>query len=326
MKFERLLKALNWALLSTSLVAGTASAATLKLGHVTPPSHVWHKVAEKIDENLQAKTKGDLKLNISPLSKLGTEAQMINLLQSGAMQIGILNAGVLANREPSLFAWSLPYIFKDVEHATKAVETPAAQQMLKNLEQNGMLGVGYAFAGMRHVVSTKPITSPDDLVNKKVRAFPNAIYNDFWNAFKAAPTAMPLSEVAPSLTTNLLDAVDIDLDALVGMKVHQQAPYLTLTNHMAFPAVIVVSKRYFDRLDAEQQKILLEAIHEAEKWGFAEAIKAEVANLEQAKKDDVKLQTLNLEPFERVGKTILEKYTQDNELRASFLEQVKAIQ
>lgn len=77
---------------------------------------------------------------------------------------------------------------------------------------------------MRHVLSLEPVKSPKDLANKKIRAFPSPIYNDWWAANGAAPTAMPLSEVAPSLTTKLLDAVDIDLDALVGLKFHQQAP------------------------------------------------------------------------------------------------------
>lgn len=263
---------LNTLLRKTSLVvasvgllcASWAHAETLRLGHVTPPSHVWHKIAERIDHNLQEKSKGDMKVNINPLSKLGTEAQMINLLQSGAMQMGILTIGAIANRESSFYAWSLPYLFKDVEQATKAVDVPASKEMLKRLEKQGMMGVGYGFAGMRHVLSVQPVKGPTDLANKKVRAFPNAIYNDFWNAFHAAPTAMPLSEVAPALTTNLLDAVDIDLDALVGMKFHQQAPYLTMTNHMAFPSVIVISKRYWDRLTPEKQKILLDSIKEAE--------------------------------------------------------------
>lgn len=300
-----------------------AYAQTLKLGHITPPSHVWHQVAEKMDTALQAKSGGKMKLNISPLGKLGNEAQMINLLQSGAMPIGILTVGAISNREDAFLAWSLPYLFDDVEHATAAVQTPAAQEMLKSLENHGMIGMGYGFAGMRHVLSITPIASVDDLKNKKVRSFPNSVYQDFWTTIGAAPTAMPLPEVAPALTTNLLDAVDIDLDALVGMKFHQQAPYLTLTNHMAFPSVIVVSKKYWDKLSAEEQKILAEAIEEAESFGYAQAIAADAENLKKALADGAKQQDVDVQSFKDVGASVTQKYTQNHPLRAQFHEQVK---
>ncbi|GGE72565.1 tripartite ATP-independent transporter DctP family solute receptor [Paenalcaligenes hominis] len=313
-------------LVSASLFFTTpAHAQTLKLGHVTPPSHVWHQVAERINQNVQEKSGGSMKVEVSPLSKLGSEAQMINLLQSGAMPIGVLTLGALTNRDDTLIGWSMPYLFDDVKHATQATQLEAAQQMLANLEAHGMIGVGYAFAGMRHVLSTKPVKAPSDLVGQKIRAFPSAIFNDWWTANGAAPTAMPLSEVAPSLTTNLLNAVDVDLDALVGMKFHQQAPYLTFTNHMAFPAVIVVSKRYWDRLDEDKQSLLLEAIKEAEEWGFERAIEADKENLAIAKADGAEVIEIDLTPFKEVGEQVNQHYLKDNELRAQFYEQVKAL-
>jgi TRAP-type transport system periplasmic protein len=108
--------------------------------------------------------------------------------------VGVFTVGGLSNREESFLAWSLPYVFRDVEHATLAASTPAALEMLTRLEPHGMVGLGYAFAGMRHVLSLAPAATPQDLANKKIRAFPSPIYNDWWNANGAAPTAMPLSE------------------------------------------------------------------------------------------------------------------------------------
>ena len=216
-------------------VPGAGQAKTLMLGHTVPPSHVWHKVALRFADNLAAKSEGRFKIRVSPLSKLGNEPQMISMLQSGAIAFSILPAGVLSNREESMLGWFLPYLFENVEQAGKAASIPSAEQMLKNLEPHGIIGIGYTFAGMRHVISVKAVNSPQDLVNKKIRAFPSPIFNDWWSANGAAPTALPLGEIAPSLTTNLLDAVDVDLDITVGLKFYQQAPYLALTNHMAFP-------------------------------------------------------------------------------------------
>ena len=309
--------------LAVAASALTAQAQTLKLGHVTPPTHVWHQVSEKINTDLQAATGGKMKINVSPLSKLGNEGQMIQLMSSGALQFGVLTVGGLSNREESFLAWSLPYVFKDVEHATRATQTPAAKEMLKRLEPHGMVGLGWAFAGMRHVLSLQPVASAKDLAGKKIRSFPSPIYNDWWNANGAAPTAMPLSEVAPSLTTKLLDAVDVDLDALVGLKFHQQAPNLTLTHHMAFPAAIVVSKKWWDGRSQAERDTITKVVADAQQWGFKAAIAADVDNLAKAKADGAKVVNADLKSFQAVGAKVRDQYTAKNPLIADFYKQAK---
>ncbi|MBL8443201.1 MAG: TRAP transporter substrate-binding protein [Zoogloeaceae bacterium] len=308
-----------------SIVAAGAGAQSLKLGHITPPTHVWNQVAEKISADLAAASGGKLKIAVSPLQKLGNESQMINLMQAGAQQFGIFTVGGLANREESFLAWSLPYVFNDVAHATRAADTPAAKEMLRRLDQTGLVGLGYAFAGMRHVLSLEPVKSAADLKNKKIRSFPSPVYNDWWNANGAAPTAMPLSEVAPSLTTKLLDAVDVDLDALVGLKFHQQAPNLTLTKHMAFPAVIVVSKKWWDSRSQADRDMITKVVADAEQWGFKTAIDADASNLEKARADGAQVVDADLASFQAVGGKVRDQYIAKNPLIADFYQQAKAL-
>lgn len=310
------------ALLAT---AAMAQAQALKLGHIVPPTHVWHQVSEKIAVDLAQATNGKMKVTVSPLQKLGNEAQMINLMQAGAQQLGVLTVGGLSNREESLLGWSLPYVFKDVAHASRAASAPAAQEMLKRLDQHGLVGLGYTFAGMRHVLSLQPVANAKDLANKKVRSFPSPIYNDWWTTNGAAPTAMPLSEVAPSLTTKLLDAVDVDLDALVGLKFHQQAPNLTLTNHMAFPAVIVASKKWWGGLSEADRATVTKTIKDAEKWGYQTAIDADVNNLAKAKADGAKVVNADIRSFQAVGGQVRDKYTAKNPLIADFYKQAQGL-
>lgn len=176
---------------------------------------------------------------------------------------------------------------------------------------------------MRHVLSLDPVRSAADLRNKKIRSFPSPVYNDWWNANGAAPTAMPLSEVAPSLTTKLLDAVDVDLDALVGLKFHQQAPNLTLTNHMAFPAVIVVSKKWWDSRTQAERDMITKVVTDAEQWGFKAAIDADASNLEKAKADGAKVIDGDIASFQAVGGKVRDPYIAKNPLIADFYKQAK---
>lgn len=305
-------------LLSTSLFA---QADRLRLGHVTPPTHIWHQVAEKFHENLQKESGGKHSINIFPLSQLGGDDQMVAMLQSGGIQLGIITVGVLANRVDSMNAWFLPYMFENVEDAAAATKLPAAQQFLQDLEKQRLVGLGYTMAGMRHVLSTKPITTMEDFNNKKIRSFPNKVYNDWWHQLGAAPTALAIGDVSSALTTNLLDAVDVDLDILVGLKMYQQAPNLTLTNHMAFPAVVVASKRWWDKQTPEYQAVILKAFKDAEEWGFQKQAEAEIANLKLLQDAGVNIQQFDPSTIQPVIDKVIKDYTSKNSDINTFYQQ-----
>lgn len=300
-------------------------AKTLMLGHTVPPTHVWHKVATRFSENLNTESQGKMKITVSPLSKMGNEQQMFSMVQSNAIAFTILPVGFLSNREESLLGWFLPYQFQNVSEAGKATSTPAAAQMLKNLEPHGVVAVGYMFAGMQHILSQKVIISPADLVSKKVRAFPSPIFNDWLLGLDAAPTALPLAEVAPSLTTNLLDAAAVDLDIIVGLKYYQQANYLALTNHMAFPAIILTSKKFWESLSPTEKDMIMEAYKEAEKFGLDSQIHAEVVNLEKLKKDGVIVTEIDLPAFKEKAVFVKETYLEKNALIKQFASEVNAV-
>ncbi|MCF8106702.1 MAG: TRAP transporter substrate-binding protein, partial [Desulfohalobiaceae bacterium] len=254
---------------------------------------------------------------------LGDEKEMFSMVQSGAITFSILPAAFLANREESLLGWFLPYLFADVKQAGQAVDLPASQYMLKNLQSHGVVGIGYMFAGMRHVLSVKPIETSADLGNKKIRAFPCPIFNDWWLANGASPTALPLAEIAPSLTTNLLDAVDVDLDIIVGLKYHQQAEYLALTNHMAFPAVLFTSNKWWHTLSSEDKDLVRKAYHEAEQYGIETQVRAEVTNLKKLKEDGAVVTDIDKNSFKEKAGPVREKYTSKNDLIRQFASEVK---
>jgi TRAP-type C4-dicarboxylate transport system substrate-binding protein len=103
MNFLKLTQKIAASLALAGLALG-AQAQTLRLGHITPTTHVWHQVSEKINTELQSASGGKMKIDVSPLARLGNETQMINLLRSGAVQMGVLTVGGLSNREESFLA------------------------------------------------------------------------------------------------------------------------------------------------------------------------------------------------------------------------------
>lgn len=316
-------KSLVSAALATMLTfSATTQADRLRLGHVTPPSHIWHQVSERFNENLQRESEGEHSINIFPLSQLGGDDQMIAMLQSGGVQLAVLTAGSLSNRSEAMNAWFLPGAFENVTDVAAATELPMAQKLLDDLEAQRLVGLGYTLAGMRHVLSTEPMNSVEDFRNKKIRSFPNKLYNDWWSALGAAPTALAIGDVSSALTTNLLDAVDVDLDIVVGLRMYQQAPYLTLTNHMAFPGVVVASKRWWDSLDDDYRDMVMRSFKEAEAWGYQKQAEAELANLAFLKEQGVNVSEFDRASLQAVIDQITETYTSGNADIKAFHDQI----
>ncbi|MDW7745546.1 TRAP transporter substrate-binding protein [Halomonas sp.] len=269
-------------LLSVSMLAASSPvlAKELRLGIITPPQHNWTQTAERFAETVAEQSDGELTVAIFPAGQLGDESAMFSQMETGLLDMGLMTAALTSQREPSIVGWFTPFLFDSVAEAAQATETEAAQQMLTNLESKGLHAFGYTFAGMRHILMRDGrVERPEDVDGKKIRIIPFAAMNTWWRATGASPTPVSLPDVYQGLQNKMLDGVDIDLDALVGSGFYEVAEHLTLTNHMAFPAVSVMSQVSRDALSEEERRIIDEAMDEALAWGIEAQIEAEERNL-----------------------------------------------
>lgn len=309
------------AALATTALASLASAADareLRMGLITPPSHVWTQVANRIAEKLPEATGGNLTLAVFPAGQLGVEQEMFQQMSGGLLDSGLMTAAITSLRAPSMQGWFTPYLFADVTEAAAAAETPAAGEMLAQLEAAGLVGLGYTFAGQRHILmKAAPANGPADLAQKKIRIVPFPAMKTWWEAVGAVPTPVNLTEVYQGLQSGLLDGIDIDLDAMVGLKFDEVAKGLTITNHMPFPAALVVSKVTWDGLSEEDRAGFTEVAREALAWGTAQQVEAEKANL-AALQGKVEIVTLEngAEAFAAANQTVRDSLAGDATIEA----------
>lgn len=281
----RLCTALAACLLAATALGGGAVGADaqtrmMRLGLVTPPPHVWTKVAKRFAETLGEDERVDLEIMVFPASQLGSEPEMFQQMDTGVLDMMIATLSSASLRAPDMVAWFTPFLFEDVAHAGRAADTEAARAMLDELEPAGLKGLGYTFAGMRHLLTTdEAVTGIADLAGMKVRIVPFPAMASWWRAAGAAPTAIELANVYQSLQTGVLDGTDIDLDALLGLKFQEAGRNLTLTGHMAWPAVFLMSGATWQGFSELERTAVSEAAREALAWGLEAQIEAENVNL-----------------------------------------------
>lgn len=268
-------------LLGASLLASAPALATeLRLGLITPPQHIWTQAAERLAETVAEQSDGELTIALFPAGQLGGEPAMFSQMETGLLDMGIMTAAITSQREPAFVGWFSPFLFDGVAEAAAATETEAAQQMLDSLGDKGLHAFGYTFAGMRHILMRDGrVESLDDVDRQKVRIIPIPAMQTWWRAAGATPTPMQLPDIYQALQNRMLDGIDIDLDALVGSGFYEVAEHLTFTNHMAFPAVSVISQATWTSLSEEERELLDTAMQEALSWATEAQIEAEASNL-----------------------------------------------
>lgn len=242
---------------ATMLLASAASADEMRLGLITPPSHIWTKAAEDFAADLAEATDGAHTITIFPAQQLGSEAEMMQQLQTGALDMAFLTIAEVSNRVPDFGAFYAPFLAKDISHAGRILQSDLAARMLEDLPAKaGVVGIGYAMAGLRQIEAKGKVDSAADLKGKKLRITPFKPILDFYNLLGAAPTPMPLPAVYDALANGQVDAIDMDAEMIWKMKYFEQAETVIVSNHMMFPMVGLVSAKVWKAMSEDDRALI----------------------------------------------------------------------
>ena len=242
------------------LVPASASAQTeLRIGMITPPPHVWSQTAMQMAEELPELSDGRLSLQVFPGGQLGNEAAMLQQLQTGALDMAFLTIAEISNRVPDFGAFYAPFLADDMAHAARIIRSDVAREMLDVLpEEVGVVGIGYASAGMRHLVTRNAVNDASDLAGLRIRITPFEPIRDFYNALDVTATPMALPQVYEALANAQVDAIDMDAELIWAMRYFEPGPYVMESNHMLFPMVGLVSGRVWARMSEEDREVITE--------------------------------------------------------------------
>ena len=236
-----------------------ALAERFRMGVPTAPSHVWTIEANAFAASFAERTSGAHSIAVFPAGQLGNDAQMLQQLQTGALDMAFMPIAEITNRIPEFGALYAPYLAKDVAGAARLLASDEARGLLAQLPTRiGVVGIGYSLAGMRQILSRTSVQSLDDLKGRKLRITPLDPIRDFYVHAGAAPIPLPLGSVYDALANGQIDAIDMDLENIWKQSYHDLAETVILSNHMMFPMVGLVSAARWRTLDPELRTTITE--------------------------------------------------------------------
>lgn len=253
-----------------------------KLGHIAPPDHIFNEAGEKLAKELEERSDGRMTLELYPGGQLGSDADMVQQLETGSLDFGFITNAFLTSKSDAFSAWFAPYIFDSYEDAHEAKDTEVAKEILATLEEDGLKALDYFFSGHRTMMFTEKIESPEEIEGLTLRVTPSPALEDWYRLLGASPESISLPDVYQSAQTGVIDGMEMDLDVAVASNFDEVTGYGAMTNHMVWPAVMIMNKDLYDGMSEEDQQIIDESM----------AAASEFATLKRAGQEDEYMEIL----------------------------------
>ena len=258
-----IITALSIVLLSTSVSFG---AVTLKLGHIAEPENPYGQGADHFSNLVKERTKGEVIIQVYPSSQLGNQRDLVEGLTFGTVDMTLTGTAVLGNFIPEVAVFDLPFIFRDIPHAYKALDT-VGMDLCKKGEGRGMITLAIWENGVRHMTNNKrPIKTPEDMKGLKMRVMEQPVYIEMMKALGASPTPMAMSEHYTALQKGVIDGQENPLAHIATKRFYEVQKYISLTGHTYASEPLLISTISWKKLTPEQQQIVRQAALDTRDW------------------------------------------------------------
>lgn len=316
------MKKLAIALAAVSLcsAAGVAQAQDVKtriirFGYGLNDESVQGRAARYLAEELGKISGGKLKMRTYGSANLGSDEQMQAALVGGAQEMMVGSTAPLATMVKEFGVYDLPFLFNDEKEADAVLDGPFGEKLLKMLDAKGLVGLVYWENGFRNVTNSKhPIAKAEDMQGIKLRVMQNQIALGVFGALGANAVPMPFSELFTALETRTVDGQENPVTTIQSSKFYEVQPYLSMTRHVYTPWVVMASKKWWDTLSPDEQKLIRQAAASSRDFERKDSRADSNKAMTVLKDSGMKINTVSPQELQRLrekAQPVVDKYTQD---------------
>jgi len=294
----------------------------LKLGHGTASSSLFHAGSIKFKELVEAKSNGQIQVNIYTDGQIGHDKDLIDFMGNNNVQMGMIGVEPLMTLLPKLQVVGMPYIFPDRETAYKVLDGELGAEMVEALPaEHGVRVLSFFESGFRHVSNSKQaIELPEDLQGLKIRTPQNPVSLSIFKSFGSNPTPMSFGELFMALEQKTVDGQENPLALIYASKFHEVQAHIALTSHTYSPMALAISEKQWSSLTPELQKVVQEAANEARDDERKLSAEQEADFVQKLETEGVKISKPDIAPFKEATKDVHKEF--DDGYGADFYEKV----
>lgn len=266
---------------------------TLRLAEVHETGYPTTLADEKFAELVKKETNGRIIIEVHADGKLGSESDVIEAMQAGTIDFARVSVSPMAAYYPKLNTLSLPYIFNDSNHMWTVLNSTLGQEMLDGISNADLVGLAWYDGGARNFFANRKIEKFEDFKGLRVRMQKNDLMFGLAKALGCEPYDMAMGDINTSIEQGILDGAENNIPTYESYKHCKFAPYYILDSHSRIPEILAGSKKTFDKLSADDQKILKKYAKETQEYEISEWSKREVEAKKSIEKQGAIIITLD---------------------------------
>lgn len=298
---------------------------TLKLAHGLDVAHPVHQGLVFMAQEVARISDGQMRVDIYPSEQLGTERQLLELLQIGSLDITKVSASAVENFVPSMKVLGLPYIFRDEEHQWKILNGEIGKELLLDGEKYWLHGLCFYDAGSRSFYTKeKPIESPSDLQGMKIRVMNSQTAMQMIKEMGGAPTPISFGELYTALQQGVVDGAENNAPSFYTSHHYEVCKYYTIDEHTSVPDVLFIGTTSWEKLTDQEKSWLEEAVANSVPEQRRLWKEADQHALEEVKKAGVEIIYPEKAPFAEKVSSIFENYRDEPEIY-DLIQRIQAV-
>lgn len=289
-------------------------------------NYLANQACQRFCDLVSKETDGAIQILPSFENELGTDAAALEQCIYGGVDFVRAPISSAAVYAPQLAALQLPYEYTSDKHLFRVLDGTVGQQVMASLEDSGLTGLSYFYAGYRCFFTTgKAITSLDDMQGLRLGAEASSQISQVIPLWGAAAVTLPQDEIALALRTGRIDGAESTLPAYVDSGYYQLAPYWTYDRHSYNADVLIASSETWDTFSPEEQELIKRCAADAASWQRDHWQSAEVRAMLHASRSGCYMALLDEEQAERFRAAVQPIYEHLSDAQKEVVQTVQSL-
>lgn len=302
-------------------------ATVLRLGHGLSASHPVHQAMQRMSERLVEKSGGTMRIEIYPNEQLGSERQLLELLQVGSLAMSKVSSAVLEGFSTPYKVFGLPYVFRNDAHRYAVMEGEIGRKILRSSEDVWLRGLTFYDAGSRSFYTTDtPVRKPSDLDGLKIRTMNSPVARRMVNEMGGAATPISFGELYTALQQGVVDGAENNAPSFHLTNHYELCNYYSLDKHSSPQDVLLISTHVWDRLTAQQRTWVQEAADASAQYQKKLWDEATQKALRTVKEAGVEIIRPDTKPFQEAMQPVYEYYRDEEPRVYELYQDVRALE
>jgi tripartite ATP-independent transporter DctP family solute receptor len=298
----------------------------IRLTYENNPNEPIDQGAHKWAELVKKRSNGTIEIQIFPSSQLGSKLDLVEQMKLGANIITISDGSYLMDYVPDMGIVMAPYLLNNFNQMFKLTKSDWWKEQSALLEKKGLKIVSNNWIyGDRHLLTKKPVYSPNDLKGMKIRVPNNQISVKMFNLMGAASTPMALADVYTALQQGVCDGVENPLPVLYANKFQEICKNLTLTAHQKNFSVFITGTKFFNALSNQQKRTIMESGDEAALFSNKRLEVQTARMISEFKKSGCKIIKVNTSKFSKKVLPLYEEYETSGKWTPGLYKKIQSI-